>query len=38
MNKEEKEELLEILKELPDENSWLDYKEIPYKKEKKDDF
>jgi len=31
-------EIKEILKELPNENSRLDYKQIEYTKEKKDEF
>lgn len=35
MEEELKEKLLKILEELPDESPWLDYKEIPYKKDDK---
>ena len=34
MDEESKEQLINILKELPDENSCIDYKEIPYRKDK----
>lgn len=34
LDKELKKKLLKLLEELPDENSCLDYKEIPYKEEK----
>lgn len=34
MEEELKEKLYKILKELPDESYWLDYKEIPYKEDK----
>ena len=35
MDEELKEKLLKILTELPDENSWLDYKVAPYNREDK---
>lgn len=38
MNEELKNKLYQILSELPDENSWLDYKAIPYQKNKRADF
>lgn len=38
MDDQLKEKIYKILNELPDENSWLDYKEIPYEKNKRADF
>ncbi len=38
MDNQLKHKIYKILSELPDENSWLDYKEIPYQKNKSADF
>lgn len=38
MDEQLKDKIYKILNELPDENSWLDYKEIPYEKNKRADF
>lgn len=38
MDEELKEKLLKIITELPDENSWLDYKQIPYQDSEKAEF
>lgn len=38
MDEELKEKLLKIITELPDENSWLDYKQIPYEDTEKAEF
>ena len=37
MDEQLKDKIYKILNELPDENSWLDYKEIPYEKNKRAD-
>ena len=38
MDEELKEQIFKILTEIPDENSWLDYKQIPYEQSRKADF